>query len=141
MAADSRRTEPPSRHPLHYEAGADGDVGVDAGEDVDGAEEVGVGVGAVGVGVGVVVRVGVGVGVGFREADGDELGDADLVGDWDEYTDGDAETPADWDVPGNDDALDYALDEGDAPREVEAPERVRPAVVDPVGAEICAAGD
>ena len=125
------RTEASTRHPPHYEAaGADGDVGAD----VDGAEEVGVGAGWVGVGVGGLVRVGVGVGV--READGDELGDADPVADWGEYTDGD-----DWYVPGNDDALDDALGEGDAPREVDTAEGVCPAEVDPVGAEICAAGD
>jgi hypothetical protein len=88
---------------------------------------VGVGWVGVGVGVGVGARVGVGVGVGFREADGD----ADAVGYWDEYTDGD-DTPADRDVPGNDDVLD----EGDAPREVDTLEGVRPADVDPVDAEI-----
>jgi hypothetical protein len=40
-------------------------------------------------------------------------------------------------VPGTDDALD----EADAPPEVDAPEDVRPADVDPVDEEICAAGD
>ena len=89
------------------------------------------GAGWVGVGVGVGDRVGVGVGVGVRETDGD------AVADWDEYTDGDA----DWNVPGNDDALDDALDEGDAPREADTPEGVCPAEVDPVDEEICAAGD
>ena len=53
--------------------------------------------------------------------------------------------PAGADVPGNDDALDEEdaprLDEEDAPREGDAPEGVRPADVDPVGEEICAAGD
>jgi hypothetical protein len=69
---------------------------------------------------------------------GEADGDADPVGGWEEYTDGDA----DWNVPGTDDALDDALDEGDAPpREVDTPDGVPPADVDPVDEEICAAGD
>jgi hypothetical protein len=108
---------------------------VDAGGDGDDAEEVGVGE-ADGVGLGDGDDV-VGVGVGVREADEDDLGDADALGDLDECTDDDAAALADSDGPRDDDALA----EEETGREAGTPEGVRPADVDAADEETCAAGD